>query len=126
VGHSPIVLLTLLGSIIVSPPALAQRSTDSAKEILPGCSAFLEMMRGPTTVDELQLIRGGICGGKVSALLNVGPMLEPRFRFCKPKEVTVRQAVELVWKRLEERPEVWNQLFDALALEAFAAAWPCP
>jgi hypothetical protein len=75
--------------------------------------------------DELELVRGGVCAGKISALLNVAPILEPRFRFCPPAATTVRLAIEVVLKRLEGRPEVWNQLFDALAMEAFVIAWPC-
>ena len=123
--RSPIILLSLLGSMIVSPAALAQRPIESGGDIIPACRTFLEIMSGPTTVDELGLIRSGICAGKVSALLNVGPMLEPIYRFCKPAEVTVRQAVEVALKRLDERPEAWNELFDTLALEAFVTTWPC-
>jgi hypothetical protein len=119
------ILLTLLGWCITSPPALAQRSIESAHEILPGCRAFLVMSQEPIAFDELELVRGGVCAGKISALLNVAPVLDPRFRFCRPETVTVRQAIEVVLKRLEGNPEVWNQLFDALAVEAFVDAWPC-
>ena len=119
-------LLTLLGWFIISPAALAQRPIESAKEILPGCRAFLVIAQGSTAVDELGQIRGGVCAGKISALLNVAPVLEPGFRFCRPEGVTVRQAIEVVLKRLEGNPELWNQLFDELALRVFVETWPCP
>jgi hypothetical protein len=119
------ILLALLGWCITSPPALAQRSIESANEILPGCRAFLVMSQEPIAFNELELVRGGVCAGKVSALLNIASALEPRFRFCRPEKVTVRQAIEVVVKRLEGNPDVWNQLFDALAMEAFVNAWPC-
>ena len=119
-------LLVVLGSVIEPRAALAQRPIESANEILPGCRALLAMSQGQSAGDELDQIRGGVCAGKISALLNVAPMLEPRLRFCKPQNVTVRQATELVVQRLEGRPEVWHLPFDALALGAFVNAWPCP
>jgi hypothetical protein len=120
-----VVLLAILGSIIIVPPARAQRPIEAANEILPGCRAFLALAQGNPAIDELGLIRGGVCAGKVSALLNVAVMLEPKFRFCKPEAVTIRQAIEVVLKRLEEHPEVWQRSFDALALALFIDTWPC-
>jgi hypothetical protein len=125
VRRSFVALLAILGSIIIVPPARAQRPIEAANEILPGCWAFLALAQGNPAIDELGLIRGGVCAGKVSALLNVADKLEPKFRFCRPEAVTIRQAIEGVLKRLEEHPEVWQQSFDALALALFIDTWPC-
>ena len=119
-----VLLLALLGLFIV-PSARAQRPIESANEILPGCRAFLMISQGSAAVGELGQIRGGVCAGKVSALLNVADMFEPKFRFCKPEGVTVGQAIQVILKRLEGNPEVWHQLFDTLALAVFVDVWPC-
>jgi hypothetical protein len=81
--------------------------------------------QGSAAVGEFGQIRGGVCAGKVSALLNVADMFEPKFRFCKPEGVTVGQAIQVILKRLEGNPEVWHQLFDTLALAVFVDVWPC-
>jgi hypothetical protein len=119
-------LLALLSPVIISPAVLAQRPIESANEILPGCRAFLAISQGPSAGEELDQIRGGVCAGKVSSLLNVAPLLEQRLRFCKSEGVTVRQATEVVLQRLEGQPELWHLSFDALALGAFVNAFPCP
>ena len=86
--RSLVVLLAILGSIIVVPPAQAQRPIESANEIVPGCRAFIALAQGNPAIDELGLLRGGVCAGKVSAVLNLAPILQPTFRFCKPEEAT--------------------------------------
>jgi hypothetical protein len=120
-----VVLLAILGSIIIVPTARAQRPIESANEILPGCRSFIALAQGNPAIDELGLIRGGVCAGKVSAVLNLAPILQPTFRFCKPEKATIRQAIEVVLLRLEPTPEVWQQSFDALALSVFVDIWPC-
>jgi hypothetical protein len=125
VSRSLVVLLAILGSIIIVPPARAQRPIESANEILPGCRAFIALAQGNPAIDELGLIRGGVCAGKVSAVLNLAPILQPTFRFCKPEEATIRQTIEVVLLRLELNPDVWQQSFDALALSVFVDIWPC-
>ena len=123
---TPSVLLPALLGSSVAPGARAQRPIESANEILPGCRAFLTLSQGSPAVGELGQLRGGVCAGKVSALLNVADRLEPKFRFCRPEGVTVGQAILVVLKRLEGNPEVWHRLFDTLALTVFAEVWPCP
>jgi hypothetical protein len=123
---SPALLLAPLGPVIISSATLAQPPIESANEILPGCRAFLAISQGLSAGDELDQIRVGICAGKISALLNVAPLLEPRLRFCKSEGVTVRQATEVVLQRLEGQPELWHLSFDALALGAFVNAFRCP
>jgi Rap1a immunity proteins len=123
---SPALLLALLGPVIISSATLAQPPIESANEILPGCRAFLAISQGPSAGDELDQMRVGVCAGKISALLNVAPLLEPRLRFCKSEGVTVRQATEVVLQRLEGQPELWHLSFDALALGAFVNAFRCP
>ena len=109
----------------MSPAAVAQRPLESAAKILPECRLFLATPEDASAEDELDQIRG-VCAGKISALLNVAPLLEPRYRFCKPEGVTVRQAIEVVVAQLEGQPELWRLSFDALALGAFVKAWRCP
>jgi len=45
--------------------------------------------------------------------------------FCQPEGVTPRQAVAVIIKYIEARPERMHERFGDLAIEALTAAWPC-
>jgi hypothetical protein len=63
----------------------------------------------------------GRCGGYVAGLVyGVGGQ-----EFCSPKGVSIDEAVAVVIKYIEARPERMHEPFGGLALEALIAAWPC-
>jgi hypothetical protein len=87
----------------------------SANLVLPGCKGFLDKTSVPAP-DEA--IMEGYCVGFLEGL---GYTTD----FCQPKGVTTNQAVAVVVKYIEARPERMHEDFRALALEALIAAWPC-
>jgi Rap1a immunity proteins len=86
----------------------------SANYFLPGCRGSLGRENTPTWthVRCLAFIQGLLSGvgGKET---------------CPPKEVTGGQAVAVIIKYIEARPERMHEQFGDLALEALTAAWPC-
>jgi hypothetical protein len=44
---------------------------------------------------------------------------------CAPPDATLKQAVSIVVDYIDSRPERMHEYFNALALEALRAAWPC-
>jgi hypothetical protein len=59
--------------------------------------------------------------GFVEAFLTAYPILH----FCPPKGGTDGQAIAVVVKYIEARPERMHEQFGVFALEAFITAWPC-
>lgn len=89
----------------------------SANSFLPGCKSFLSH----NMLTPADALRGGRCTGFVQAFLAASPILD----FCQPNEATIGQAVPVVVKYIEARPERMHEPFGNLALEALTAAWPC-
>jgi Rap1a immunity proteins len=97
-------------------PASAE-DTNSANYYLPGCKGLLDnrMTSGVSVYQQ------GRCGGYVASLVyGVGEQ-----DFCPPKGVSIGQAVAVVVKYIEARPERMHEDFGKLALEALKEAWPC-
>jgi hypothetical protein len=92
--------------------------THSANFILPGCKGFLDRENTPPPSE---VFRQGVCAGFVDGLgYGVGGK-----DFCPPNGVTRDQAVAVVIKYIEARPERMQEHFGNLAYEALTAAWPC-
>jgi hypothetical protein len=100
---------------LTTMPASAE-DLGSANYILRGCKAFI--VRENTMPTPSDAMRQGHCVGLLDGLAYTG-------NFCVPKGVTTAQAVAVVVKHIEARPERMNEPFGILALEALTAAWPC-
>jgi hypothetical protein len=87
----------------------------SANYVLPGCKGFLDKKSVPFP-DEA--IMEGYCVGFLEGLAYTTD-------FCQPKGVTTNQAIAVVVKYIEARPERMHEDFRMLALEALITAWPC-
>jgi hypothetical protein len=86
----------------------------SANFFLPGCKGFL-VPESTTTLMQ------GRCLGVIEGLAyGVGGQ-----EICQPKGGEAGQAVAVVIKYIEARPERMHEPFAKLALEALTAAWPC-
>jgi hypothetical protein len=103
--------LTIL--IALTMPARAA-DVDSANYLLRGCKAFI--VRENTMPTPIDAMKQGRCVGLVDGLSYTG-------NFCQPKGVTTGQAVAVVVKYIEARPERMHEDFGILALEALTAAW---
>ena len=89
-------------------------------DYLPRCQL---VVRGPLT--EREIASATYCVGAVSALIGVGSLLTPRYRFCFPDDVTAGEAVQVVVAYLESNPSHLQEDFRPLAIAAMRQAWPC-
>jgi hypothetical protein len=97
--------------LALTMPASAE-DMNSANYFLPGCKGTLDPASTPTW-------NQGLCAGFVAGVLYAAPNL------CLPQGLTNNQAVAVVTKYIEARPERMHEPFGDLALEALTAAWPC-
>jgi len=108
-------------AMALTVPAWAQ-SDPSANYMLPHCQDWVA--RAPTKPADTAL--AGICAGTVGAALHYSMLMEAAYKSCPPKGTTNGQAIEVVVRYLEARPEIGDQDFRMLALSALRATWPCP
>lgn len=107
--------------MLATAPA-ASAAAYSGNEMLQYCATALEQNPKLTLSSAWQ---EGVCAGKLSALVEVGPMLSERFRFCPPRGSTLRQAARIVIKFMQDNPARLNTRFEILANVALQIAWPC-
>ena len=87
---------------------------------LPGCRTFLEH---PESVGSGA---AGQCAGAVDALLYIGEVLEPDYRFCVPLRLSRQEIVSALVKDIEAmRPEADRQDFKGMVLGILRFHWPC-
>ena len=102
--------------LALTTPASAQDTT-TANQMLPGCKGLLD----DRMTSGVSVYQQGRCGGYVASLVyGVGGQ-----EFCSPEGVSISQAVAVVIKYIEARPERMHESFGVLALEALIATWPC-
>ena len=119
------VLSVALSLAVLAPghPALSQPLTTlySGDELLPSCRLAI----GAEQPGAADLVKATYCVGVVAALISIGPMLQPNFRFCFPKGGNTEQAVQVVVAVLELKPSALQLDFRVLAANAMKDAWPC-
>jgi hypothetical protein len=87
---------------------------------LPGCQAFLE------DVDSLGSEGAGQCSGAVDALLYIGELLPPDYRFCVPLRVPRREVIAGIVEDIDAlQPEAARQDFKGMVLSILRYRWPC-
>jgi hypothetical protein len=86
----------------------------SANAVMPGCREA-ENYNSRIHYDR------GLCMGIVSGVVST---LQTS-TICAPPGVTNFQAIRVIVKYIDDRPEKLHQQFFALAIEALRAAWPC-
>lgn len=92
----------------------------SVRAWLPGCRFFLEH---PESVGSEA---AGQCAGAVDALLYIGEVLEPDYRFCVPLRLSRHEIVSAVVRDIEAmRPEADRQDFKGMVLGILRFNWPC-
>ena len=92
----------------------------SVRAWLPGCRVFLEH---PESVGSEA---AGQCAGAVDALLYIGEVLEPDYRFCVPLRVSRQEIVSAIVKDIEAmQPEADRQDFKGMVLGILRFTWPC-
>ena len=68
----------------------------------------------------------GLCAGAVDALLYIGEVLEPDYRFCVPLRTPRQAIISTILEDIEAlRPEVDRQDFKGMVLAILRFHWPC-
>ena len=92
----------------------------SVRAWLPGCKAFLEH---PESVGSEA---AGLCAGAVDALLYIGEVLEPDYRFCVPLRTPRQEIISTIVANVEAmRPEADRQDFKGMVLGILRFTWRC-
>jgi hypothetical protein len=117
----------VLMALTIMAVAAAEGGLASANQLLPGCRAYLSPRSTSATFSNG--FNQGICAGIVGAIANMvsGDLgVTGNWRCAKvPDGVTGEQAVRVVVRYIEERPNRMHESFEALTLEAILQAWPC-
>jgi hypothetical protein len=95
----------------------AQENVESANWVMPGCRAVLNDKSG-------EEFKSGVCAGVVATLRALGSV--NLLGYCIPNGVINGQAVQVAVAYIECNPARQHERFDALTIEAFRQAWPCP
>lgn len=107
----------------------AAEDTSSANYWMPHCKAHIRGERVP--LDPAGVARLGTtqqCAGFVAGIMFTVSYLTPTFGdkcAAVPTGVTYEQAIRVVVRYIDERPQRMHEGFGALALEAIYDAWPC-
>jgi hypothetical protein len=110
--------IVLATTMLCCGTASAEPDQDSANFWMPACRELA--FESPGTFRKNPFDEGW-CLGIVNGL----SYLRPLIGVCQPDGTTPRQALLVVVKYIDQRPERMNENFKALAVEALRAAWPC-
>jgi hypothetical protein len=120
----------LVATIALAALLVLQASTGRAQALdkpnpavkawLPGCRAFLEH------AESLGSEAAGRCAGAIDALLYIGEVLEPEYRFCVPLRTPRQEIISTILMNVESmRPEADRQDFKGMVLAILRFNWPC-
>ncbi len=115
----------LLAIIMVSIGLAHAHALDSAREMLPGCRGYVAVGRGKSPPDRAGLTAVAECVATIKTILLLEELLVPTLRFCRPKDVTVNDAVELVVREVGPRVQMGDKPLFIIAIAAFQQHWPC-
>jgi len=109
--------------VLQAAPGRAQaldKPDPSVRAWLPGCRGFLEHPESGGSE------ASGLCAGAVDALLYIGEVLEPDYRFCVPLRTPRQEIISTILEDIEAlRPEVDRQDFKGMVLGILRFHWPC-
>ena len=116
-----IVLAVLM--VLQAAPSRAQaldKPDPQVRAWLPGCRTFLEHPESGGSE------ASGLCAGAVDALLYIGEVLEPDYRFCVPLRTPRQEIISTILEDIEAlRPEADRQDFKGMVLAILRFHWPC-
>ena len=109
--------------VLQAAPGRAQaldKPDPSVRAWLPGCRAFLEHPESGGSE------AAGLCAGAVDAMLYIGEVLEPDYRFCVPLRTPRQEITSTILEDIEAlRPEADRQDFKGMVLAILRFHWPC-
>jgi Rap1a immunity proteins len=103
--------------------ASAQQSDPySAAALVSACRSYIENSVLP---EPEVAFKEGVCVGIFSAMLGFAPMFDPSIRFCVPRNVTSRQAMQAVIRGLESQPDLLREDLRNVIVSVLRYTWPC-
>ena len=105
-----ILVTAALGLIVFTAESANAQNAFAINTVLPGCRLFTS---GKTANDGTEML-SGVCVGIVGAALAYSQILDPKNRFCQPNTITLLQAVEVVTRGMNSRPELWHEDFRSV------------
>src|SRR5215467_2096929 len=97
----------------------------TGNQIQSQCQSALHLLTNGHGHDTEDFFNSGFCTGFIRGVLDLAPILEERYRFFRPREVTAEQGMLVLLKYLNENPQITHQPSEKLTMDAFKAAWPC-
>jgi Rap1a immunity proteins len=70
-------------------------------------------------------IAEGTCGGAISTVLHLGPAMNQQYRFCPPPGTTLKQAIPILLKFLDDNPVMLDYDIRDVANFMGRKTWPC-
>lgn len=109
--------------VLQAAPSRAQaldKPDPSVRAWQPGCRGFLQHPESGGSE------AAGLCAGAVDALLYIGEVLAPDYRFCVPLRTPRQEIISTILEDIEAlRPEVDRQDFKGMVLGILRFHWPC-
>jgi hypothetical protein len=116
-------IVAIAALLLVPAQAQAEEDRKSGNFFLPYCHRVVDGDLG----SPIDAFYSGACVGKVTALNFIVRLGSEHGagNVCEPANVTIEQKIRVVIVYLEAHPERLHLIFDGLAYEALAFAWPC-
>lgn len=111
--------IVLIAAMVTNCGAAFAVDYNSANFIMAGCRASLLPV---TEMPDEMMFQAGWCMGLVRGARDI---LEPLNIVCVPFNVTNEQAVRIVVKYIDDRPQRQHESFSALVIAALGAAFSC-
>jgi hypothetical protein len=126
----------MLMLLLTATVTVAEENKISGNFILPACKQYVEYVNNTTV--RVPDFSNGVCLGLVTGVFSMAIYVK---EWCKhdlhscgnarvmcmnePEGVTLIQAILVVIKYIEDRPNRLHEGFEGLVLEALTHAWPC-
>jgi hypothetical protein len=108
-----IIILGAVAAVALTGPVSAESDLGSANYMLPGCRSFMQKASNYSDFDQ------GVCVGVIRGIVYAARDI------CAPTESTTNQAVAVVIKYIDQRPQDMHLPFAVLAHTALQEVWPC-
>jgi hypothetical protein len=116
-------------ALTITTAGAAEEDTNSANYIQPGCKKLptaSDSTRGGVYGTVEQVFEAGDCMGRVSAAVALRAVRDDQHGCTViPRSATKSQAVRVVVRYIEARPQRMHEPFVGLVMEALHDAWPC-
>lgn len=114
-GATLVLTMTLSFRIVVAEP---ERSSASA--LISGCRELAELVIFSNSGDDPY--QRGLCSGMITSL----GLLGKDYGVCIPAGTTFQQAANVIVQYVDGRPQMPDEKFMPLVIEALKDVWRCP